>query len=332
MGDATADDKIVVVSGAALATARDRVSELVEAFLSGRKKTTLDAYRRDLEVFAEFMGVASPTEAAAVLFQQVPGDANALVLRWRTQLVGEGLSAATVNRRLAAVRSLSKLARMLGLVPWTVEVPDLDSQAFRDTRGPGADGFRRMLEVVEGKTDRGTLRNRAILWMLYGMGLRRFEVTGLCIGHLDLRGRRAWILGKGRTERELVTIPEATFTAICDWLRVHPGVTSAKAGQDVARMPLFVSLDNASFEHRLSNRSIDRIVRAIGASVGLHVWPHGLRHAAITEVLDATGGDVRTARKFARHRNPATTLLYDDNREDLAGQAAELISRRGGKV
>jgi integrase/recombinase XerC len=288
------------------------------------------AYQRDLESFARFLAVETPAEAARILFGLSLGEANGLVLRFRQQLQASGLSAASVNRRLAAVRSLSKLARMLGVVPWVIEVPDVPSEKFRDTRGPGADGFHQMLASLNGKTDVVSVRNRAILRMLYDLGLRRFELTGLRIGHLDIRGRRAWVLGKGREKREPVTVPPVTFGVLCDWLRVHPTLCSARPGTDVSQVPLFVSLDNATFGHALSNRSVDRIVRLIGEAVGLRVWPHGLRHAAITEALDATSGDVRRVQRFARHRNPATTLRYDDNRADLAGQVADLVSRRGG--
>lgn len=304
------------------------VAALVDAFLSCRRKTTMDAYRRDLELFADHVGAEGIARAAQVLFQLPQGEANAVVLRFRQKLQLDGANATTINRRLAAIRSLSRLARMLGVVPWTIEVPDIPTQALRDTRGPGADGFRRMLASLEGKTDQQSLRNRLILRMLYDLGLRRFEVTGLSLGHLDLAGKRVWVLGKGREERECLSLPEPTFGALCDWLRVHPIVRSAAPGTNMAEVPLLVSLDHATFGRRLSNRSVDRIVREIGEAVGLRVWPHGLRHAAITEGLDATGGDVRRVQRFARHRNPATTLRYDDSREDLGGQVAALVAER----
>lgn len=240
-----------------------RVTELVQAFLAGRRQATLEAYKRDLVLFAGFVGVGSIDEAAAVLFRLPLGEANGKVLAFRQMLQAAGMSASTVNRRLAAVRSLSKLARMLGIVPWVIEVPDLRTEAYRDTRGPGADGFRQMLTTFGGKADAQSLRNRAILRLLYDLGLRRFEVTGLRLGHLDLPGRRLWVLGKARDKREPVTVPDVTFAALCDWLRVHPGVRAAQPGQDVTGMPLFVSLDNATLGHALSNRSVNRIIRGV---------------------------------------------------------------------
>jgi len=61
------------------------------------------------------------------------------------------------------------------------------------------------------------------------------------------------------------------------------------------------------------------------ALIGL-VRPHGLRHAAITHALDVTGGDVRRVQKFSRHRDLRTLTVYDDNRQDIAGQVAAMVA------
>ena len=66
----------------------------------------------------------------------------------------------------------------------------------------------------------------------------------------------------------------------------------------------------------------------LGRRAGLSrpLRPHGLRHAAITAVLDRSGGNLRAAAKFSRHRDIRTLMIYDDNREDLGGAMARLIS------
>ena len=61
-------------------------------------------------------------------------------------------------------------------------------------------------------------------------------------------------------------------------------------------------------------------------AVGLKVRPHGLRHAAITSALDATGGDVRRVSRFSRHRDIKTVMVYDDARADLGGEVAALVA------
>ena len=78
---------------------------------------------------------------------------------------------------------------------------------------------------------------------------------------------------------------------------------------------------------RLTGRSHHRIVKALGEAAGLGaVRPHGLRHAAITEALDATNGNVRAVQRFSRHRDLRVLNTYDDNRQDLAGEVARLVA------
>jgi integrase/recombinase XerC len=67
------------------------------------------------------------------------------------------------------------------------------------------------------------------------------------------------------------------------------------------------------------------MIRRLSDRAGFKARPHGIRHAAVTAVLDATGGDVRKAQAFARHKSAATTMVYDDNRADLGGQASKIL-------
>ena len=84
-------------------------SDLVEAFFSGVSELTRRAYGQDLEDFRAFVGAEDLDAAARVLLSQKPGQANALGLAYRNDLKARGLAPATVNRRLAALRSLVKL-------------------------------------------------------------------------------------------------------------------------------------------------------------------------------------------------------------------------------
>ena len=115
------DTALVPVSPAVALPTRT-ASRLVAAFLEGRNPRTLDAYRRDLEDFRAFLNVPTSNDAARVLLASGQGAANETALRYRADLLARKLAPATVNRRLAAVRSLVKLARLLGVVPWTLDV------------------------------------------------------------------------------------------------------------------------------------------------------------------------------------------------------------------
>src|SRR5262245_39414133 len=146
---------------------------LIGAFLSGRSPQTLRAYRKDLEDLAAFLRVPDVEAIPGVLLAAGQGAANERALAYRAHLQGRGLAPATVNRRLAAVRSLVKLTRVLGLVPWALDVEGLRSETYRDTRGPGRQGFRRLLAVLEGRADAKGFRDRALLRLLFDLGLRR---------------------------------------------------------------------------------------------------------------------------------------------------------------
>jgi integrase/recombinase XerC len=287
------------------------------AFFGGRKPETIKAYQADLEGFRVFVKTSTLEEAARLLLGSNLGQANALVLDYKAHLLGRQLTPATINRRLAALRSLVKLARTVGLIPWKLEVEGMKSEGYRDTRGPGRIGFRDMLHVLDRRKDAKAIRDRAILRCLFDLGLRRAEVLHLDMQDLDQKAGTLAVLGKGRTQKELLTLPFETKAAIEAWLAIRGEGTG----------PLFHSLDRArKGTGRLSAAGLYDMVRKLGAKAGLRVWPHGLRHAAITAALDLTGGNVRAVQKFSRHRDVRVIERYDDNRADLAGQVARQLA------
>jgi integrase/recombinase XerC len=289
---------------------------LVEMFLAGRGAQTLRAYRRDIDDFAAFAGVAAEHAAARILGNG-RGEANGLALAYRASLQARGLSPATVNRRLAALRSLVKLGRTLGLVTWTLEVPGLRAEAYRDTAGPGKAGVRKLLEQLAGRQNPNALRDRAIVRLAYDLGLRRKEIVGLDVEHLDMEAGTAAVLGKGRAQKAKLSLPGPTRLALVAWL-------AARGPQPGA---LFVRLDRGGRGNgRLDGGSVYRIVRGLGERVGIRARPHGLRHSAITELLELTGGNIREVQQFSRHRSVQTVLRYDDNRADLGGKLASRLA------
>ena len=290
-------------------------ADLVSTFLGGRTPTTLRAYRADLADFTRWLDARDVDAAAHQLLAEGPGHANALVLAYRANLGDRQLAPATVNRRLAALRSLVKLARVIGLVSWALEVPGLAAQAYRDTRGPGLRGVRRLLRATAARRDAKGLRDHAIVRLLFDLGLRRAEVAALELGDMDLEQATLAVLGKGRTAKERLSLPEPTQQALRGWL----GARGTEAG------PLFRNCDRAKKGGRLTSTSVYRMVRALGTAVGLSVRPHGLRHAAITAALDLTG-DLRAVQRFSRHKDVRVLTVYDDNRADLGGDVARRVA------
>jgi integrase/recombinase XerC len=255
--------------------------------------------------------------AVSLLLIRGLGQANALVLDYKACLLERQLTPATINRRLAALRSLVKLARTLGLISWRLEVEGMKSEGYRDTRGPGRVGFQKMLRILDRRQDAKAIRDRAILRCLFDLGLSRAEVVQLDLEDMNRQAGTLAVLGKGRTQKDLLTLPPETKDAIEAWLVIR--------GEAVG--PLFLSMDRSrKGNSRLTGIGLYEIVRSLGAKAGLRVWPHGLRHAAITEALDLTGGNVRAVQKFSRHRDVRIIERYDDNRLDLAGQVARQVA------
>ncbi len=293
------------------------VRRLVADFLAGLSPLTRRAYRQDLEAFRAFTGAPDVDGAIRLLLANGAGPANALALEYRTALQARGLAPATTNRRLSALRSVVKLARVLGMVSWKIEVGGLKTTPYRDTRGPGLDGFKKLIRVLETRRAPKARRDLAIVRLLHDCALRRAEVVALDLEDVDLEAGTVAVLGKGRTEKEALTLPAPTAAALAKWIDAR--------GQEPGA--LFGSPDRKGKPGRYTGSAIFYMVRSLARKAGVpKARPHALRHSAITLALDVTNGDVRAVARYARHASPSTTLRYDDNRQDLGGKVAELVA------
>ena len=294
-------------------------ADLMAAWLAGRKPTTMAAYRRDLESFTSWLELDDDQAALDHLMGHGNGHANMVAHNWRASMLDAGLTPATVNRRLSALRSVVKMANRVGMVEWTLSVEGVKSTPYRDTRGPGVGVIREMLAACNRKTEKGR-RDYALLRLMFDRGLRRGEVIGLDLDHVDLESGTVEIQAKGKLERDRLTVNAATVEALRAVIK--------DAGDD--QTPLFVSLNRTGTRGRLTGRDVHRIVGKLGEAAGAPgVRPHGLRHSAVTAVLDATNGNVREARAFSRHAKLETVALYDDARNDVGG---ELSTRLGDLI
>src|SRR3954447_9794082 len=296
-------------------------TRLLDVFLAGRKPKTLAACQADLEDFRRFIeanSVSTPTIGKAV--EELLGGfgflASLQIDRYKSEMRERGLPVATINRRLGMLRSLVKLANTLGLVSCTVWVRNVPAQPYRDTDGPGRDGFRAMLEAAGAQPGPKGLRDVALLRLLHDLGLRRSEVVRLDVDDVDLPGNQISVLSRGRSLKQSVTLPAPTRAALAAWLEAR----GSEPG------PLFVNFDRARKGHRLTGTAVYHIIGWLGAKAGLTVRPQELRHLAITTALDRTDGDVRAVAEFSRHRDLRPLSRYCDNRQELAGKVAALIA------
>lgn len=258
---------------------------LVRAFFEGRNERTTQAYRADLEDFSR-------------------------------DLLQRHLSAATVNRRLSAIRSLLKLAKSLGFVTWEVIAKNAPVVPYRDTKGPTLPSVRRLFAVVAKRPDRKGVRDFALIRVMYNLALRRNEAVTLDLSHVEIERGVLQVLRKGRTDRQPMTLAKPTAEALRQWISLR----GPESG------PLFLNCDRAGKGERLTGVSVNRIVAKWGTKIGLRLTAHQLRHAAITHALDATNGDVRAVARFSGHRQLQTLVVYDDNRIDLGAEISRIIA------
>jgi integrase/recombinase XerC len=275
-----------------------------------------------LEEFAVFVSRAlaiSPLlkvpEVLQWFFKQGSASAHETVLHFRAHLERAGMAPSTINRHLAALRSLTALARMLGVITWRIELQGVKSERRKDTRGPDPATIRAILAAIDRTTSRGG-RDAAIIHTLYGLAVRAAELCRLDLADLDVPRGTLWVLGKGMREKVLLKLPDGALEAIARYLRVRGTVNG----------PLFKS-DGQRGKHRdqrLEPRSLLRIIRTRGAAIGVKTWCHGLRHSVITVAIEKgqqAGVGLDQIRHFSRHKQLATMLLYRDEVDQAATQA-----------
>jgi integrase/recombinase XerC len=249
---------------------------------------TLRSYRTDLTDFQRFLKDRGADSLAA---------ADTWAVRaWLAALHARGLEAASVGRKLAALRSCFRFLVRRGV---------LERNPARELSGPRQP--RKLVsflpideatELVEGRALTGASRERdhAILELLYASGLRVSELAGLDVDALDRAERTVRVVGKGRKER-IVPYGAAAEQALAAWLRRRGG----HAG------PLFTGARGG----RLGVRAVHTLVRRAARAAGLtrRVSPHTLRHTFATHLLDG-GADLRMIQELLGHSRLSTTQRY----------------------
>lgn len=293
-----------------------RRKTLVESFWEGKAPRTVKAYKEDLFRVATYAGKDTIEDFARFFLALGPGEAWKLTHEFKAWgLTDKGWAPSYVNNHLAALRSLVKFARRAEVIVWTLDIEDARVETYRDTRGPGFEGLVAIIKMAAAQEDPFVAaRDTALVALMATMGLRRDEVVSLDLEHVDFLGKRVLVKRKKRTQRVWVTVPGETLETLLAWR----GVRGTEPG------PLFISraIGRKREDGRLAESSVWALVKALAEQAGYKAWPHGLRHAAITEVLELTDGNVRAAQKFAGHTNMNTTMRYDDNRRDVAGEMA----------
>jgi integrase/recombinase XerD len=287
----------------------------------GRSANTLAAYRRDLGAWQRF---------ARARGHGVRGAGADDIVAWVNDLRSRGFAPATVARMAVSVRGLYKFLLVEDLADHD---PAADLETVRVPRGlPKAltEGqITSLLEAVQG-TDPVARRDRAVLEVLYGCGMRISELCGLSLGDVDLSGCMAKVFGKGAKER-LVPIGRCAASALDEWLgpegrgALEPQRWKRRGDEDA----VFLNVRGG----RLSRQGAWGIVRKFGERVGLEdvLTPHVLRHSCATHMLDH-GADIRTVQELLGHASISTTQIYTKvSTERLVAAYREAHPRAAGR-
>jgi integrase/recombinase XerD len=251
---------------------------------------TVEAYRRDLSDFTRWLGGAPGAATTGQLESYV------------AQMRADGLAATTIARRVAAIRSFFRHQMLLGArtdnPAAELELPRR-RRALPKTLSPGE--AERLIDAAAGTTPR-SMRDRALVELLYGAGLRVSEAVGLERAGVDLENRIVRAIGKGSKER-IVPIGRQAVEALRRYL------AHGRPYLDKRHRPeLFLNAQGGA----LTRAGAFLILRRLAEQAGLEperVHPHLLRHSFATHLLEG-GADLRSVQEMLGHADLATTELY----------------------
>ncbi len=263
------------------------------AFERGSSSHTVEAYGRDLERYVKALeekGVTEPDDVTRPLIEE-----------HLEHLAEEGYAPSSVERALSAIKSFHRfmLQEEISSVSPAAALP-LPKKA---ERLPDVLSVRQALALLDQpfpKTAAGQ-RDRAIIEVLYGCGLRVSELTGLDVGAVSLEDEVVRVIGKGSKER-LVPLMGSAHKALAEYLSDWRGeLVSSRSGAAV-----FLNVRGG----RISRQSVFAIVERAGRVVGIDgLHPHTLRHSFATHMLQG-GADIRIVQELLGHSSIQTTQLY----------------------
>lgn len=281
------------------------MDDAIDAFLlslrleRGLSRHTHDAYARDLRRFAGFLGETGPARFTADDVQRH--------LAWLRDT--EGLSARSCARALSAIKTFGA---------WLVREqvrPDEPARLLATPRLgrplPVVLSEEATAELVEAPEGDHVLavRDRAMLELLYGSGLRVSELVGLGVDAVSLEGAVVRVTGKGDKTR-LVPMSAEAVSAIGAWLAGPRAELIARATRNgLRRLPaeLFITSRGKRLTRQGFWKNLKRYAREAG--LPLATSPHKLRHSFATHLLDG-GADLRSVQAMLGHADLATTQIY----------------------
>lgn len=285
-----------------------RMVATCEAFLTymlverGCSPNTITSYSDDLRAFVQMMLDKGLVEWSQVTHRHIRG----MIL----DLTNAGKRRNTIRRHISAYRTFWKFLRREELTATNpFELLDLPKEQRRLPRYLDQADTMQLLESMTGSAP-ATLRDRALLGLIYNAGLRISEAVGLRTGDI-LRGA-VRVLGKGNKER-IIPIGERVQLTLSEYLtKARPMLLRirVKLLRDKPTDAVFLGAGHGMRLAGLDPRSVRVILKRCCEAAGIpYVNPHGLRHSIATHLLDG-GADLRSVQEFLGHEKIATTQIY----------------------
>ena len=269
-----------------------------ERALKGAAENTIAAYTTDVADFLTFMTMhKGETQGLRPLAQIGTGDMRA----WMAQTRGRDVGPRSLARKLSAVKSFYR---------WLSEREGFEPTAVLATRSPkfqrklprplSEDAARDVLDTapLQSLTPWIAARDRAVVTLLYGCGLRISEALSLTGADAQL-GEALRITGKGGKERIVPVLPAAR-TAVADYARHCPFALEPDT-------PLFYGARGGRLSPRMVQKTMERVRMQLGLPAT--ATPHAMRHSFATHLLNA-GGDLRAIQELLGHASLSTTQAY----------------------
>ena len=287
----------------------------------GSSAHTLRAYQRELYAFAAYMAKHHSATQTADKIEHTQ------IRAYLGTLYDRGLTKASAARSLAAIRSWFKWLARAGHVQQNtaslVSTPRLPKHL---PRVPSIEQMNRVVDTVGDDAASWPTRDRAIMELLYGCGMRNAELTALNLEDIHWANDTILVRGKGQKQR-LVPLGDAAALAVRAYLAERTArLTAANAKTPALFLNLQLrGLSRPGGQARLTTRSVGRIVKRIAILRGLSsdVHPHTLRHAFGTHLLEE-GADLRAIQELLGHERLSTTQRYT---QLTAAQITEVYDR-----
>jgi integrase/recombinase XerC len=311
-----------VLSPAAAKAISTTPAEIIARWIASVSEDARRAYSRALQTFTSWAipGAADAQAGLRLLCEAGAGGAHELLAAWRDHLLAT-LAPGTVAGQVSAIASLLRCCRRAGIITFQVEGIAPRRERVQDRRGPRRAEVERLLAHVDDlavRGDRRAVRDAAILRMLYCCAMRRGEVAGLRIEDVNLdapEGATVSPRRKGAKTRQPLGVSERTAAAIASWLVLR----GAEAGA------LFFRLDRAGERDHLTGESIRAMLAARAREAGVRspARPHGLRHAAATEL--ARRGSLDELMSLGGWKSLSAASAYLDKRDENRRRALALV-------